>query len=357
MHQISLSFLLGIICIVSINTAIAASVYDVFDEDTSTWNTTRLMNGITIDMPPGWTIDLPGEVLENETVYFGSGIDGIATVIIGVRPYSDPVLFSRISELDSSVSSILTPYGLILDESRKYSFSSSDNEHYFSYSFNPRGKKSEAGNSVAYVKEEKGCGMVMVLISFSQEETFTQSLPITKEIADSVKICHPGLINPDSDNESDLETHQGGSGQVRDLKIDLTPQVVQGGEEFVLSILGDPGSQYYLWVLGSKDSWPLPPRLKREQEGIMQDDPEGSYLIGAYEYQDGKGRSVKEEVVDDFTSHGTDYYAKVVIPEDGKRSVSFKTDKYLTKKGTFSIRVELNSQENKKSVIGEITVT
>lgn len=366
-------FFLGFICIVSVHSVFGSSVYDVFDTDSSSWNTTTLENWVSIDLPSGWEITLPGKVDTNVSIYKGSGINDIATLNLIAVPYSDPDYFSRVSELDNLVSYLISPSGMVLDESSKYSYSTTDDEHYFSYSFRPKGKKSGMGHSIAYIREKKGCGAVLITIEFSQEETFTQSLQLTKMIADSVKFCEnvkaPGKdengvqVSPQGEddqnhivnNENGANIDNSGS-EFKTLQVQVKPDTVAAGEDFSLIVSGNPGKEYNLWVTDVQNSWPHPPRIVREQEGVTQDDPDGPYQIGSYQYQNGESKSVRDVMVDDLTSHGTDFYAKVLIPKDGEMSVQFRTDTYMTKKGTYSIRVESVSQTDKKTVFGEVKI-
>ncbi len=124
----------------------------------------------------------------------------------------------------------------------------------------------------------------------------------------------------------------------------FTPmESVKRGESFSITINGNPDTRYYIWLhnplemTGLPD--PKPPLISSPAAGIILDYEDGPYEIGSYQNREGRGRSIKQNVIDDNWYHGTRSYALVLLDDLGKRTVTWITSN-STIPGTYTIFVE-----------------
>ena len=136
------------------------------------------------------------------------------------------------------------------------------------------------------------------------------------------------------------------------VKIEANKDTVVRGNPFSITITGVPNAEYFLWVKGSSSmagtTGEQPPMILTLQDGIKQDEIAGPYTIGAYQYEGGAGKSIRNDVPDDPTYKGTKCYASVKLNSSGTRTVEFKTTKD-TKDKKYTIRVERKSGNQYKS--------
>jgi hypothetical protein len=96
---------------------------------------------------------------------------------------------------------------------------------------------------------------------------------------------------------------------------------------------GEPGDQ--------------PPVIVAFQSNIQQDPPEGPYTIGSYVFQNGNGRTIRDDVAPSTPEQSnTRYYARVTTDTEGRAVVTFQTSS-ATATRTFSIKVENPSSAGK----------
>ncbi|MDD5144338.1 MEMAR_RS02690 family S-layer glycoprotein, partial [Methanoregula sp.] len=132
------------------------------------------------------------------------------------------------------------------------------------------------------------------------------------------------------------------------VKIEANKEAVVRSKSFSVTVTGRPSESYYVWVKGtstldgSYDN--QPPMIVENQDGVEMDSTPGPYTIGAYQFENGGGTTIKEDVSDDsgagaFSSNGTRYYCSVLTDTDGIAVVEFLTTNW-TKAQKYTMRVE-----------------
>jgi len=116
------------------------------------------------------------------------------------------------------------------------------------------------------------------------------------------------------------------------------------GSTFTLTIAGKPNTAYYVWFTRTFDMsgepGDQPPVISGSIEGVEFDPDGGPYVIGSYQYNNGNGRRIIDDVAPASASvSNTRYYAKVTTDSDGVGTVRFSTSS-ATAERTFSIRAE-----------------
>lgn len=127
-----------------------------------------------------------------------------------------------------------------------------------------------------------------------------------------------------------------------------TPQsdndAVTRGSRFTITVTGRPNTPYYVWLTRtfSMTGAPgdQPPIILGSLENVAQDPPGGPYTIGSYAFNNGNGRTIRDDVAPSTPEvSNTRYYALVTTDSDGRAVVAFQTSSSTAQK-TFSIRVE-----------------
>jgi len=116
------------------------------------------------------------------------------------------------------------------------------------------------------------------------------------------------------------------------------------GHQFTVDITGKPNTAYYIWLTGS---WPLsgeaydqPPVVIANQVNVKQDPENGPYTIGSYQYNNGNGRTILDDVAPSSSLlPKTSYYALVTTDAEGQAVVAFGTS-INTAVRSYSVRVE-----------------
>jgi hypothetical protein len=116
------------------------------------------------------------------------------------------------------------------------------------------------------------------------------------------------------------------------------------GTAFTITIAGKPNTAYYVWFTRTFDlsgePGDQPPVISGSTEGVEFDPDGGPYAIGSYQYNNGNGRRIIDDVAPASASvSNTRYYAKVTTDSDGVGTVRFSTSS-ATAERTFSIRAE-----------------
>jgi len=102
------------------------------------------------------------------------------------------------------------------------------------------------------------------------------------------------------------------------------------GSGFTVTITGKPNTAYYVWVARtfsmSGEPGDQPPVILGGQMNVVQDPAGGPYVIGSYQYSNGNGRTILDDVApSSATSSNTRYYAQVTTDIDGVAIVGFRT--------------------------------
>jgi hypothetical protein len=116
------------------------------------------------------------------------------------------------------------------------------------------------------------------------------------------------------------------------------------GSQFPITITGAPNTAYYVWLTRTftLTGYPgdQPPVIAGGQSGIQQDPPEGPFIIGTYAFNNGNGRTIRDDVAPSTPDMpNTNYYALVTTDRDGRAVVAFRTSS-STATRTFSIKAE-----------------
>jgi PGF-CTERM protein len=126
------------------------------------------------------------------------------------------------------------------------------------------------------------------------------------------------------------------------VKIEANKDSVVRSKSFSVTITGKPSTNYYLWVKGTSnmgDAYDTqPPMINLNQLGVTMDPAIGPYTIGAYAYENGAGKTIKQDVAA-APWNGTRYYAQVGLSTSGTRTVEWITTNW-TKAQKYTIRVE-----------------
>lgn len=116
------------------------------------------------------------------------------------------------------------------------------------------------------------------------------------------------------------------------------------GNMFTVTIAGRPNASYYVWFTRtstmSGEYGDQPPLILDDSERVELDPDGGPYLIGSYQYNNGNGRTIRDDVAPSSSSvSDTRYYAKIRTDPDGIGIVRFTTSA-ATAARTFPIRAE-----------------
>ncbi|WP_292427211.1 hypothetical protein [Methanoregula sp.] len=144
---------------------------------------------------------------------------------------------------------------------------------------------------------------------------------------------------------------------------DLGGSLVRG-HQFIVDITGRPNTAYYIWLTGT---WPLsgeagdqPPVVVANQWNVQQDPENGPYTIGSYQYYNGGGRTILDDVAPSSSLlPKTSYYALVTTDASGQAVVAFGTS-MNTALRSYSVRVENPTSINNETLLvqrGDTTVT
>jgi len=136
------------------------------------------------------------------------------------------------------------------------------------------------------------------------------------------------------------------------VKITANKDSVVRSKSFSITVTGKPSEDYYLWVKGTStmsggyDN--QPPMVVQGQSGVSLDPDNSAYPIGAYAYENGAGKTIRQDVCkSDETVNGTLVYAQITTSDSGTRTVEFTTTNW-TKAQKYTIRVE-NTFDNRNS--------
>ncbi|MCK9631385.1 MAG: hypothetical protein M0R30_07050 [Methanoregula sp.] len=116
------------------------------------------------------------------------------------------------------------------------------------------------------------------------------------------------------------------------------------GSRFTITITGSPNTAYYVWLPGTftmtGEQYDQPPVIAGGQADIEKDPEGGPYTIGSYQYNNGGGRTILDDVAPASADmSNTNYYAQVTTDEKGQAIVEFRTSVYTAIR-SYSVKVE-----------------
>jgi hypothetical protein len=116
------------------------------------------------------------------------------------------------------------------------------------------------------------------------------------------------------------------------------------GSRFTVTITGLPNTAYYIWLPGTftmtGERYDRPPVIASGVAKLEKDPPGGPYTIGAYQYNNGGGSTIRDDVAPSTADmSNTDYYAQITTDANGQGVVEFQTSVY-TGIRSYSVKVE-----------------
>ncbi|MGA2918069.1 hypothetical protein [Methanoregula sp.] len=124
------------------------------------------------------------------------------------------------------------------------------------------------------------------------------------------------------------------------------------GSRFTVSLTGLPNTSYYIWLPGTftmtGKPGDQPPYIADNTENVMKDPAGGPYTIGSYQYNNGGGRTIRDDVAASTPDMpNTNYYALVTTDASGQAIVQFQTSTNTALR-SYSVKAE-----NPQSVEGD----
>jgi hypothetical protein len=132
------------------------------------------------------------------------------------------------------------------------------------------------------------------------------------------------------------------------------------GGRFTATITGLPNTSYYIWLPRTfsmtGEPYDQPPVIADYTENLRKDPAGGPYLIGSYQYNNGNGRTILDDVAPATAAmSNTNYYALVTTNTAGQAVVEFQTSIY-TGLRSYSVKVENPASVDRDNLQVEISV-
>jgi len=123
----------------------------------------------------------------------------------------------------------------------------------------------------------------------------------------------------------------------------ISSSLTRGGR-FTVTITGIPNTAYYVWLPGTftmtGEPYDQPPVITGSTENLVKDPEGGPYTIGSYQYNNGNGRTIIDDVAPSTANmSNTNYYAQVTTDSTGKALVLFQTSAYTAIR-SYSVKTE-----------------
>ena len=130
---------------------------------------------------------------------------------------------------------------------------------------------------------------------------------------------------------------------VKSTEQSLSESLTRGGR-FTATITGLPNTSYYVWLPRTFSMtgkpYDQPPVITDYQMNIQKDPTGGPYTIGSYQYNNGNGRTIRDDIPPSTPEmSNTQYYALVTTDSRGVAVVEFQTSIY-TGLRSYSVKVE-----------------
>ncbi len=116
------------------------------------------------------------------------------------------------------------------------------------------------------------------------------------------------------------------------------------GSRFTVTLTGKPNTAYYIWLPGTSsmtgEEYDQPPMIADYTENVRKDPAGGPYTIGSYQYNNGNGKTILDDVAPASASmSNTNYYALATTNNAGQAFVEFQTSLY-TGLRSYSVKAE-----------------
>ena len=130
---------------------------------------------------------------------------------------------------------------------------------------------------------------------------------------------------------------------VKTAEQSLDDTLTRGGR-FTTTITGLPNTSYYVWLPRTFSMtgkpYDQPPVIADYTLSVTKDPVGGPYPIGSYQYNNGNGRTIRDDIAPSTTEmSNTQYYALVTTDAAGVAIVEFQTSIY-TGLRSYSVKVE-----------------
>jgi len=132
------------------------------------------------------------------------------------------------------------------------------------------------------------------------------------------------------------------------------------GSRFTVIITGLPNSSYYIWLTHtatmSGEPHDQPPFIADNQVNILQDPAGGPWPIGSYQYNNGGGQTIRDDIAPSTQEMpNTRYYALVTTDNRGQATVEFLSS-VNTGLRSYSVKVENPESADSDNLMVELRV-
>jgi hypothetical protein len=132
------------------------------------------------------------------------------------------------------------------------------------------------------------------------------------------------------------------------------------GSRFTVTITGLPNSTYYVWIAHTStmtgEPRDQPPVIAGSQVDVMEDPPEGPWPIGSYQYNNGNGQTIRDDIPPSTSDMpNTRYYGLVTTDHSGQATVEFITS-VNTGLRSYSVKVENPGSIDSDTLLVELQV-
>jgi hypothetical protein len=146
---------------------------------------------------------------------------------------------------------------------------------------------------------------------------------------------------------------------VKSTEQSLSESLTRGGR-FTATITGLPNTSYYVWLPRTFSMtgkpYDQPPVITDYQMNIEKDPVGGPYTIGSYQYNNGNGRTIRDDIAPSTTDmSNTQYYALATTDSRGVVVVEFQTSIY-TGLRSYSVKVENPQSVDSDNLLVQIQV-
>lgn len=146
---------------------------------------------------------------------------------------------------------------------------------------------------------------------------------------------------------------------VKTAEQSLGDSLTRGGR-FTVTITGLPNSSYYVWIphTSSMTGEPRdqPPVIADYQTNVAQDPDSGPYPIGSYQYYNGGGQTIRDDIPPSTADMpNTRYYALVTTNTAGQATVEFLTS-VNTGLRSYSVKAENPRSAESDNLLVELRV-
>jgi hypothetical protein len=132
------------------------------------------------------------------------------------------------------------------------------------------------------------------------------------------------------------------------------------GSRFTVTLTGLPNTSYYIWLSGTStmtgEPRDQPPYIADNTENVMKDPDGGPYTIGSYKYNNGGGRTIRDDVAASTPDMpNTNYYALVTTDANGQEIVQFQTSTNTAIR-SYSVKAENPQSVERDNLRIDVTV-